>query len=144
MKTRAALLGQRVEQLAQRDALGVVDVRRGALGRLHRIVEVRLLDAAFAPPQRVVAGVDEDAVHPGRERRLAGVRRRRAVDLEERLLDRILGIGNVAEVVPGDALHPLAETLVDLFKDPRVPAAHPWRGGGRPTPWGWARKACWS
>ena len=88
--------------------------------RLDDVLDRRLVDAAFALAQNVVAGVDEDAEDPRRERRLAGVGRRRAMDLEERLLDRILGIRDVAEVIPGDALHPIAEAPVDLFKDLRV------------------------
>src|ERR1700754_5080721 len=60
----AALLRELVEELAEGDALRVVDARRSAL---DPVVDGSFLDPAFAFAEHVVAGVDEDAEQPCRE-----------------------------------------------------------------------------
>src|SRR5437763_13050645 len=109
----AALLGELRQQLAQRHPLGLVDARRCAPAG-ERVVDLRLLNPPPPLADHVQAGVDQDAIQPRGERRLAGEAARGAMELDEALLHGVFGVGDVAEVVVGERFHPLSEPAIDL------------------------------
>ena len=45
------------------------------------------------------------------------------MDLEEGLLDRVFRVGRIAEVVPGDGLHPIAEAPIEEMTETAVRTA---------------------
>src|ERR1051326_9590563 len=114
----APLFREVAEELSERDPFCVVDAGDASLER--HLLDRRLLRSSLAPPQCVVAGVDEDAVHPGAERCLAGVAPGRTVDLQLRLLHRVFRVADVAEVVESDRFHPFTVRPIDPLECRRV------------------------
>src|SRR5260370_11447217 len=78
----------------------------------------------LARARGVMAGIDQNPAQPGPD---AGLRVKRfdaAVQLEERLLHRVLRVGAVPQNPVGDALQASAVRQVDLFEGPNLtPAA---------------------
>src|SRR5262245_47231698 len=90
------------EGLLDREPQRVVH-RTGGRGARRR--GYRSFRAAAALPQEVVAGVQENPVEPGRDARASPETRRTPVDLQHRLLDRVLGVGAIAQDVRRDRFH---------------------------------------
>ena len=101
----------------ERKAKRMVRGRSGEPGRLAGLACRGDLDGPPAPPaQHVVTGIHEHAVDPRREPRGSAKRRGAAIDLEERLLHRVLRVGEVAQKVRRDALHSRPVELVEAFE----------------------------
>src|SRR5581483_6092569 len=71
--------------------------------------------------QSVVAAVDQNAVHPGGERRLPFEPTHASIDLEERVLHSVFGIGAVAQQVKRKAFHPARVQAVQTLVCVDVP-----------------------
>ena len=102
--------GQRLlEGHAQRSVGG----RVGRRGR-HLLLghQPGLVPPAPALPADVMAGVDEDAVHPGAEPGRALEGSHAAVHAQEGFLHRVLGVGGASQDVVGQALHACAMAAV--------------------------------
>ena len=115
--------GQRLlENHAQRGVAGRVDGRgRHPLFGEH----LGLVPPAASLPADVVAGVDEDAVHPGAEPRRALEGAHTAIHAQEGLLHRVLGVGGAAQDVVGHTLHARPMAPIELLEggDLAAPAA---------------------
>ncbi len=86
---RALALVEPRERRLDREAQRMVGLARGERDLRGK----RSLGAPAAAPQLVVAGVDQDPVDPGREGGAAAKTRDPAIDLQKRVLDRVLGVG---------------------------------------------------
>ena len=103
----AELVRQRRERALQRSSLGILDVRIARCDGLVDAVVDGLVAAAPAADD-VVRGVGGDAVEPGGDARAAAEAPERAVGVQERVLQRVLGVGRVPRQAQRDGVHPVA------------------------------------
>jgi len=127
----ALLRGKPRERALDGHAQRMVRRRRGSFRKL-RSLEIfrRRLLAADLLAAHVVAGIHEDAVHPGGKRRLAFEVCDAAVHFQKRLLYGVFGVVAIAEKIHRQAPQAHAVRLIELL-EAAEPAAAARRGQGR-------------
>src|SRR4030095_13116366 len=118
-KERRALARRKPPQLGlEREAQRMVRLSVRSERELRR---QRRFGAARPAAGLVVAGVDQDSVDPGRRRGSSAESRSAAIDLQERFLNGVFGVGRAPEKVGRDRFHALPVCLKEPLEGRKTP-----------------------